>query len=185
MIAAKRALRKIDLSSSAESEYPMGSFHYPLRSPGSGDHVHILKIKSKQRTLEGENLVITKYKSEDEKVGFSQGMLDSNGKVFRMHAMIEHEGRFADDDGNIRPYYTIEGKQIDEDGEEVDFIMTVGNARLIKMLKRVMEGKKFSEKGHWIKVFSVGEGFKRRYALACADSREELENIAINDVISS
>lgn len=138
----------------------------------------IIYKKSKQTNLEGERLTIRKYKSEDEKTNFTANDLTPEGLVVRVHTIIEREGKYADDYGNIKPYWVIEGKTWDAEGDEEGFEMTTGNARLRNMIARELAGRSLKEKGNgvFLKLFGDGTGFSRHYWVVAGDSREELES---------
>lgn len=126
-------------------------------------------------------MVVKEFKSEDEKTGFSAGDLTAEGTIFKLFTIIKKQGKFADDDGNIKPFYSIEGKEY-IDGEELDFQFTVGNPRLASMLSKALEGHSLKEdgKGVWIKACGDGQGFARHYKVFAADTYDEVRKCVWN-----
>jgi hypothetical protein len=131
---------------------------------GNGEMMYIVKVPTKQRNLEGEIIMKTEYKTEDENLnGVSAGKLDSNGVTFRLVQIKEHEGTYKNTNGEIKPFYTAEGNTM-VDGEARDFALVFGSAKLYHtLLKVVADHIKTPGQSVQINVSGIGSGFDRNY----------------------
>jgi hypothetical protein len=124
------------------------------------------KIDTPQTDLNGQKVKKLVYQTEDEgPQNMSAGKLDETGVDFRFCFLIEHEGSFVDKaTGEKQPFYTAEGKIMDERGKEQDFSLLFGSKRLFAVLDKVKyDHIRDPAMGVDVNVSGHGTGFDRNY----------------------
>lgn len=114
-----------------------------------------------------------KYSTQDEgPQNASAGKLTPKGISFRMCFIKEHEGKFKDQNGDLRAFYIAEGYIEDDHGREQEFSFLYGSKKLNSVLNKVLtdytEGRAVGA-GVWINVSGTGEGYDREYEVEVLD----------------
>lgn len=118
----------------------------------------VIEVRTKQKNLEGERLVVKEYRTEDEAPDMmSAGKLTEEGITFKFHYLAEKP------DGKFGKFWIAEGKQ-KVNGVEQDVQLALSSTKLAKVLTRIVNDFGVSPAaGLNIRIQAFGKGFEREY----------------------